>query len=64
MRKTLLLLLVLSTPLIVCSGCAKDIILHPVDENDIRMEKDAHAKDWICMSPEYIQEVMKARLGK
>lgn len=63
MQKTLLLSLVLLTPLIAFEGCAQNIILHPVTDADIRMEKVAD-KDWICMTPDYIQQVMKARLGK
>jgi len=54
--KHLLLLLVCLTAL---TGCAKTIVLHPVDETDIRQDGE-----WICMTPDYIQEVMKARLGK
>jgi len=56
MLRLLLVLLVFST---VSIGCAKNIVLHPVDETDIKMEGN-----WVCMTPEYIQEVMKARLDK
>ena len=52
------LLLTLLASSILLIGC-KTIVLHPVDENDIRMEGN-----WVCMTPEYIQEVMKARLDK
>jgi len=55
MLKTLVLLLLCSMLLIGC----KTIVLHPVDENDIRMDGN-----WVCMTPEYIQQVMKARLDK
>jgi hypothetical protein len=41
---------------IAFSGC-KTIVLHPMTEKDIRMEGN-----WVCMSPEYIQEVMKVKL--
>lgn len=54
--KALLAFLIVS---IVSSGCARNIVLHPVDETDIRFDGT-----WVCMTPEYIQEVMKARLGK
>lgn len=54
--KLLVILLVCSLGLI---GCARNIVLHPVDETDIRQDGN-----WICMTPEYIQEVMKARLEK
>lgn len=56
MRKLLAMLLLFST---VSIGCAKTIVLHPVDETDIRMDGD-----WICMSQDYVKEVMKARLGE
>jgi hypothetical protein len=38
------------------TGC-KTIVLHPMSEKDIRMDGN-----WVCMTPEYIQEVMKAKL--
>ena len=44
---------------IVSNGCAKNIVLHPLTDKDIRMDGN-----WVCMSPEYIENVMKARLGK
>ena len=53
MLKTLALLLLCSIGFIGC----KTIVLHPVDETDIRMDGN-----WVCMTPEYIQEVMKAKL--
>jgi len=62
MRKMLRALLVFSTVLIAFSGCGllqKQIVLHPVTDEDIRQDGD-----WICMTPDYIQEVMKARLGE
>jgi len=42
--------------LTVCS-CARPIVLHPLTDQDIK-EQDG----WVCMTPAYIQEVMKARL--
>lgn len=59
MPKVLSLLLVFLTVSIVFNGCAKNIVLHPVDETDIRMDGN-----WVCMTPEYLQEVAKARLDK
>ena len=59
MRKILKALLVFSTVLIVLSGCASKIVLHPVTDEDIKM-----VDGWVCMTPDYIQEVMKARLGE
>ena len=53
MLKTLVLLLVLST---LSIGC-KTLVLHPVTDKDIRMDGN-----WVCMTPEYIQEVMRAKL--
>jgi hypothetical protein len=55
MRKTLALLLLCST---LSIGC-KTIVLHPVTDKDIKM-----VDGYVCMSPEYVQEVMKARLDK
>jgi hypothetical protein len=43
----------------VSIGCAKTIVLHPVTDEDIRIEGD-----WVCMSQDYVREVMKARLGE
>lgn len=56
MLKHLLILLVC---LIELTGCAKTIKLHPMTDKDIRQDGE-----WICMTPEYIQEVMRARLDK
>lgn len=53
MPKTLALLLLCS---MLLTGC-KTIVLHPMSEKDIRMDGN-----WVCMTPEYIQEVMKAKL--
>ncbi len=58
MRRRLAILLSCLIVFIV-SGCARKIVLHPVTDADIRMDGN-----WVCMTPEYIQEVMKARLGK
>ena len=57
MRKSLSALLVCLTLSIVLSGCARTIVMHPVTEKDIRVQDG-----WVCMTPEYIQEVMKARI--
>jgi len=57
--KHLKALLVSLTVLTACSGCAKNIVLHPVTDKDIRTDGE-----WVCMKPDYIQEVMKARLDK
>jgi hypothetical protein len=56
MRKIRFLLLAL---LIGLTGCAKNIVRHPVTDKDIKQ-----VDGYICMSPEYIQEVMKARLDQ
>ena len=53
MLKTLVLLLGFS---ILVTGCST-IVLHPVSDKDIKMQDG-----WVCMTPEYIQEVMKAKL--
>jgi len=45
--------------LIACSGCARNIVLHPMTDKDIRQDGE-----WICMTPDYIQEVMRAKVGK
>jgi len=44
---------------ILSTGCASKIVLHPVTDEDIKM-----VDGWVCMTPDYIQEVMKARLGE
>ncbi len=59
MRKLLVLSLVFLTGLTAFNGCARKVILHPLTDKDIK-EQDG----WICMTPEYVQEVMKARLDK
>jgi len=51
--------LLVSLIALTASSCARTVTLHPVDETDIRMDGQ-----WVCMTPEYIQEVMKARLDK
>ncbi len=56
MSKTLSLSLVCLIGLTAFSGCAT-IRLHPVTDQDIKM-----VDGWVCMTPEYIQEVMKAKL--
>ena len=63
MRKTLLTLLACLTVLTVFNGCAHKITLHPVTDQDIRILQDG-SKEWVCMSPDYVKEVMRARLGK
>lgn len=63
MRQMLVILLLSLTGSIAYSGCAHTIVLHPVTDQDIRMLQDGN-KQWVCMSPEYVQQVMKARLGK
>ena len=45
--------------LIAFSGCARNIVLHPMTDKDIRQDGE-----WICMTPNYVEEVMKARLRK
>ncbi len=53
MRKMLLLLLAFST---LSIGC-KTIVMHPVTDKDIKI-----VDGFVCMSPEYVQEVMKVKL--
>ena len=53
MRKMLLALLVSLT---VLTGC-NTIKLHPVTDQDIKQ-----VDGWICMTSDYVKEVMKARL--
>lgn len=62
MLKRLAILPAFLTASIALSGCAT-IKLHPVTDEDIRILKDGE-KEWVCMSPEYVKEVMKARLDK
>jgi hypothetical protein len=59
MLKRLTILLTFSILLIGC----KTIVLHPLTDKDIRIESKS-GTNWVCMSPEYVQNVMKARLGK
>lgn len=56
-------LVILLSCLTVLTGCAKTIKLHPVTEEDIHILKDG-SKEWVCMSPDYVKEVMRARLDK
>jgi hypothetical protein len=53
MYRVFLILLVLSTLSIAC----KTIVLHPVSDEDIKMQGN-----WVCMSPEYVKTVMKVKL--
>lgn len=59
MLRHLVILLSCLIGLTAINGCAKNIVLHPVDGSDIRMDGD-----WVCMSQDYVQEVMKAKVGK
>ena len=59
MLKRLLILIIFSTVSIVFNGCAKNIVLHPMTDQDIKTEGT-----WVCMTPEYLKEVVKARLDK
>jgi hypothetical protein len=56
MRKTLALLLCFWIALIVFSGCTT-ITLHPVTDKDIKV-----IDGYVCMSPEYVKEVMGVKL--
>ena len=60
MQKHLSLLLLFWIVLIAfLSGCAKNIVLHPLTDKDIKQQDG-----WICMTPQYVQEVIRARLDK
>ena len=59
MQKMLPLLLLC---LIGLTGC-NTITLHPVTDQDIKIG-DWCKPGWVCMSQAYVQEVMKAKLGK
>lgn len=63
MLKHLVILLAFLTLSIGLSGCAKTIKLHPVTEEDIRIMQDG-SKEWVCMSHNYVKEVMRARDDK
>lgn len=56
MRMILVLSLV-SLMLVIGSGCARTIVMHPVTDKDIKMQDG-----FVCMSPEYVKEVMKVRI--
>lgn len=64
MLKTLLALFVCLTVLTAFNGCARKVILHPLDSVDYKEEKDGDVVQWICLTPSYFEEVVKARLGK
>ena len=42
--------------LMILTGC-KTIVIHPVTDKDIKIQDG-----WVCMTPEYVKEVMKVRL--
>lgn len=57
MRKLLLMLLLCSTAFLLCNCATKSVVLHPVDEQDIRCD------DKGCwMSHAYIEKVVKVKL--
>lgn len=58
MRKLLLLLPLFLTSLLIFEGCAKNVVLHPVDGQDIKLLDDG----WIAMSPKYVEEVVQVKL--
>ena len=55
MLKTLVLLL---GCLMLLTGC-KTIVLHPMTEKDIKMDGN-----WVCFSPDYVEQIMKVRVEK
>jgi len=57
MLKQLLILLACS---MILTGC-KSIVLHPVDDQDIKIG-DWCKPGWVCMSQEYVKQVMKVKL--
>lgn len=57
MRKIRPLLLLFSIGSLLYNGCARDIVLHPVTDKDIK-EMDG----WICMTPAYVARVVQAKL--
>lgn len=57
MQKNLFLLPISLIALTILSGCARTILMHPVTDKDIKMQDG-----FVCMSPEYVQEVMKVRI--
>jgi hypothetical protein len=44
----------------ILTGC-KSIVLHPVDDQDIKIG-DWCKPGWVCMSQEYVKQVMKVKL--
>lgn len=63
MLKRLLIILAFSTALTGCSVLKKEVILHPVTDQDIKIGGWCQ-EGWICMSEGYLKEVVKARLGQ
>jgi hypothetical protein len=57
MLRRLLISLVCLTTLTGCSLFKKEVHLHPVTDQDIRMQDG-----WVCMSQDYIKNVMKVKL--
>ena len=53
MLRLLLILAVFSMTSIAC----KTITLHPVTDQDIKF-----SDGWVCMSPDYVKNVMKVKL--
>lgn len=41
------------------TGCAKDIKIYPITDKDFKVTDDGK---WICMSPTYVEEVLKAKV--
>lgn len=68
MKTILLRLLLVSVVLSVCSGCAREIRLYPIEKHDIRKMTAGKAYkpkvDGYFLSDFYIKEVMEAKVGK
>ena len=56
MQKRLQISLSCLIALTIFSGC-KTITLHPVTDQDIKF-----SDGWVCMSPDYVKNVMKVKL--
>jgi hypothetical protein len=47
------------------NGCVtKQVVLHPIEWKDYKELKTGDKVDFVCLTPDYFQEIAKARLGK
>lgn len=45
------------------TGCAKTIKIYPITGEDFKMVVEGD-KQWVCMSPKYVEEVLRVKVSQ